>query len=228
MKQFLLTTILLCYSVTASAKTPVTIFWYDEKESGTAPSHMRYLVGDQFIRIDEGGKDDNYVLFDAAKKKIYSVNHYDRTLMVIEHEDWQAPKFEFKHEVSEKAMHDAPQVAGKTVHHYRVRGDRKICTDVQYVPGLFPQRMALLQQYQQVLSGQLVRSLNNTPKEMHTPCFLADQVYNGGEYYARGLPIQIWHSRGYARLLTNYEDAEVDDDLFQLPLDYSEYHPYSE
>jgi len=86
--------------------------------------------------------------------------------------------------------------------------------------------MAIMQAYQNVLTGEQVRLLANTPEDMRSPCFLADQVYNDGGYYARGLPVQIWHSRGYARILTDFQDQQVEQALFTVPEDYQVYHPH--
>lgn len=209
-----------------ASEVPVTVFWYQEKETGTPPSNMRYLVTDEFLRIDEGNGEDDYVLFDAALKTIYSVNRRDRTVLVITGQSWQMPEFEFDYSIDDQALPEAPEIAGKTVQRYRVRGDDTVCTEVHYVPGLYAKQMGLLKDYQTVLSGQQVKVLDNTPKEFHTPCFLADQVYNDGGYYARGLPVQVWHSRGYARMLVDYKDEEVNEDLFTLPEDYRHYQPF--
>jgi len=213
---------------TALADVPASVFWYQEKETGTDPSTMRYLVADKFMRIDEGNRDDDFILFDAAANTIYSINHADHTVLVINPHDWHMPSFEFNHQITDALLEDAPKIAGKPVRHYLVTGDDKVCTDVQYVPGLFPERMAIMQAYQNVLSGEQVRLLANTPEDMRSPCFLADQVYNDGDYYARGLPVQIWHSRGYARILTDFQDQQVEQALFTLPADYKRYQPYEQ
>ena len=217
----------MMFASVALAELPASVFWYQEKETGTAPSKMRYLVGDEFMRIDEGNESDNYVLFDATENIIYSINHNDRSVLVIEPHAWDMPEFDFDYEVTDVVMKGAPKIAGKTVQHYLVTGDDKVCTDVQYVPGLYSRRMALMHEYQQVLTGQQVRALPATPKELHTPCFLADQVYNDGGYYTRGLPVQIWHSRGYGRILVDFRDQPVAEALFTVPEDYRQFSPFS-
>lgn len=228
MKKTLFMAMACALSFQVQAEIAASVFWYQEKETGTEPSNMRYLVAAQYLRIDEGQVDDDYILFDAEKSTIYSVNQRDRTVMVIDSHQWRKPEFDFDYQVTEKALSEAPRIGGKTVHNYTVSGDHKVCTDVHLVPGLYPQQMALLQRYQQVLSGQQVRSLHATPDNMQTPCFLADQVYNDGAYYARGLPIQVWHSRGYGRLLIDYSDQKVSEQLFTLPDDFRLYEPFAQ
>ena len=80
-----------------------------------------------------------------------------------------------------------------------------------------------LQRFQRIISGKNIASLENTPEEYKTPCYLVDQVYNNGDYYSKGFPIQEWHSNEKRRQLMNYEDAEVDAAIFKIPEEYRQY-----
>lgn len=209
----------------AQAETDATVFWYEEQETGTSADLLRYVVSKDYIRIDNGHADDDFLLYDHSSKTIYSANHDDRTVMVIKNAPWTAPGFSFGHEVKNKILKDAPSIAGKNVESYQVFAEKELCADIQILPDTFIDEMKLFRDYQIIMSGQLVASLHNTPEEYHTPCFLLHQVYNQGEYYARGLPIQEWHSRGYMRMLKNYTHEKVSDELFKLPQGYTEYSP---
>lgn len=216
---WLLLTPLLAAQISAQA------FWYEELEQGLPPSLHRYLVTEHYLRIDSGQADDDYILFDAAKKTIYSVNHEDQTLLTIASKAWQLPDLKFKrHQVSEQ-LEDGPRLFGKTVSTYRLFANQELCTEIQLVPDLYIQSRAMFRDYQHVLSGQQVQTLFNTPEEMRSPCFLIDQVYNTGDYYDQGLPVQEWHSRGYARLLKDVQPLKVDEKLFSLPEKYRSYNP---
>lgn len=217
----------LFYSLPALASLDARVFWYEEKESGTDVIQVRYLVTDRYIRIDEGSADDNFILYDDSARQVLSINHADHTILVIDNSDWQVPHFSFEHKLEKATLEQAPEVAGKKVKSYQLRAGGETCTDVQYLPGMFPAQMALFKRYQQVLSAQQVRGLNNTPLDMQTPCFLLDQVYNEGDYYDLGLPIQLWHARGYAKILKSFDDIKVESQLFKLPDNYSRYYPYN-
>lgn len=224
MKSFYLFLVLGVSSL-VQAETDVAVFWYEEQETGTSADLLRYVVSKDFLRIDNGHSDDDFLLYDHNSKKIYSANHDDRTVMVIQNMAWTIPEFSFSHDVKIKTLKDAPQIAGKQVISYQVFAGKELCADIQLLPNSFSEEMKLFRDYQISLSGQLVASLHNTPKEYQTPCFLLHQVYNQGEYYSQGLPIQEWHGRGYMRILKNYTREKVSDDLFKLPKDYTEYSP---
>ena len=95
--------------------------------------------------------------------------------------------------------------------------------DIQLVPGLLPEVSKSLQSFQKIISAQQVNSLEKTLDEYQTPCYLVDQVYNKGDYYSKGLPVQEWHSNEKRRQLMNFEDAEVDAAIFEIPQEYRQF-----
>ncbi|TNF38643.1 MAG: hypothetical protein EP315_00980 [Gammaproteobacteria bacterium] len=207
------------------AETDATVFWYEEQEQGTDAVLMRYVVTEDFIRIDNGNVDDDFLLYDHAQKIVYSANHRDETVMVIKHIPWTTPEFSFHHEVKRKPLQGAPTIAGKQVESYRVFAEQTLCADIQLLPDMFVDEMKLFHDYQLTLSGQLVGSLHNTPEEYRTPCYLLHQVYNEGAYYNSGLPIQEWHERGYLRVLKNFTREKVSEALLKIPQHYKQYSP---
>ncbi len=200
---------------------------YDEVEQGAGLLQMRYLVNDRFMRIDNGQDKADFVLFDVNSRDVYSVNHEDRTLLKISYQQWQSPEFDFEVSESESELKDAPKINQQTVHQYQLKANGEVCTGVAYLKGLYLDEMKVFHLYQQTLSGQQVVSLDNTPKEFHTPCYLVDQVYHSGDYYLKGLPVQISYSRGYEKYLKHFEEVEVDAGLFVLPEGYKEFQPFA-
>ena len=87
-------------------------------------------------------------------------------------------------------------------------------------------RIEVLYEFQNVMSGQQVATLNNTPKEFQTPCFLVDQVFHKANYLKVGLPIQVSYSRGYSKFLKAIDESEIDSKLFLLPKNYEEILPF--
>ena len=201
-------------------------FYYQEKETGTPVSNMRYLITEDYMRIDEGNESDDFILFDTFENKIYSINHEDQTALEIDYHPWKLPNFGFSRKVVNSKMTEAPKVSGKFIQRYQVFGNEKLCTDVQYIPDVYPEQMKVFAKYQRVLSGQQVVVLDATPSDMQTACFLVDQVYNDGGFYKKGLPVQIWHSRGYARMLIDFKEETVKENLFELPGEYRTYKAF--
>ncbi len=197
---------------------------YKEQEEGVDPYLTRMTVSEYHLRIDDLTDASGYIVFDAKARKIYSVSHQDRAILVISENSFKRPVISDKLVTQDKTLDDAPEVAGKKVHDYRVElstnDGKQLCTSIQYVPGLLPEVGNMLHAYQQLVSGNAVKTLSNTPVEMQTPCILSDQVYNQGEYYTRGLPILEWHSNGRQRYLESYKPVQIDARLFELPKHY--------
>lgn len=211
-------------SFTAAAQNIKSlVLHYDEIEQGVGSQSTRYIVNKDFLRIDDGNNQSDYILFDVKQKTIYSINHEDQTILKIENNLWHSPKFDFRFETQQILMQDSPKILNKAVYSYLVKADDIVCTQVSLVKGMYPAGMQVLYQYQQVLSGQQVATLKNTPKEMHTPCFLVDQIYHTGDYYKVGLPVHISYSRGYEKFLKSFEESQFDFNLFKKPEGYSEY-----
>lgn len=228
MKKILSLILMLLLTETVLAKNIKTLaLYYEEVEEGVGAQTMRYLINEEFIRIDNGDPKADFILFDVNKKTIFSVNHEDQTILKINNYPWKQPEFDFKTTVIEKPMLEAPKIFNKTVFNYQAKAEKAVCTQVFLIKDTYPEQMQTLYLYQQVLSGQQVTTLKSTPKELQTPCFLVDQVYHAGEYYLSGLPVQITYSRGYAKLLKDIKPLEVDTGLFKLPKDYSDYKLFS-
>lgn len=200
-----------------------TVFFYEEQEIGVAPGIVRYVVTDQYLRIDNGHADDDFILFDIKEKTIFNVNRIDRTILMIKKHAWDTPEFKFKKNITRKKLDDAPKIEGKSIIDYAVDADDKLCARYQLLPDVFKKERDVFLEYQYVLSGQQVKMLSNTPEEYQTPCFMLDQIYNDGQYLSIGLPVQEWHERGYIKLLKDYGQKEINETIFILPKDFEKY-----
>lgn len=204
---------------------------YIEREPGTDDYETTMLISDRYIRIDETGEDSGFIIYDDRKKIIYSVGHQDKSILVINQHKFSEKNSPVKASVEYFQLADAPTVSDKHVFNYRVFVNtgagvvdkEETCTDIQLVEGLLPEVRGILQNYQKVVSGQQVKMTDNKITEMQTSCFYADQIYNAGAYYEKGLPIQEWHSNERSKMLTAYKKVSVTLDKFNIPEDYRQF-----
>lgn len=200
---------------------------YQEHEPGVDSYEVRMLVSKRFLRVDETDDDSGYIIYDDKLKTIYSVSHFDKKILVIKSSAFSAKDSGVKSSVEYLQLTDAPKVSGKNMFNYRVHtGDKQsgeTCSDIQLVEGLLPEVTAILKNYQQVISGQQVKLVKKTIKEVQTACYLVDQIYNDGLYYDKGLPIQEWHSNDKSRILLDYKKVMIKAHLFDLPAGYSRF-----
>lgn len=211
---------------TGDAITSATRLVYQELEDGVDAFENRYLFTQRYLRIDDPEDASGYILFDVDEGKIFSVSHFDRTILVIPEYPLKEVPGTFHDGIDFEKLPEAPPIDGRPVYTYRASAaapgdaEMQVCADIQLVPGLLPAAAGMLRRYMQVMSSQQQMNLEKTPADMRTPCMLQDQVFNEGAYYDRGLPIQEWHSNGKRRLLRDFGRVDVDASLFALPPDY--------
>lgn len=214
-------------AINAAEQTKAVRLDYQEFEESVEPYKVTYTVTSDYIRIDDESDNSGYILFDIKENKIFSVSHFDKSILVIEEYPQADFKPDFKFDINYQAVDDAPKISGKTVYSYRVSAitsaSSETCMDIQLVPGLLPEVATSLQSFQKIVSGQHVANLQETPEEFRTPCYLIDLVYNKGDYYSMGLPVAEWHSNGKMRQLLNFEETEVEARVFNLPAEYRQY-----
>ncbi len=204
---------------------------YIEREPGTDEYEVTMLVSDRYIRIDETGEDSGYIIYDDKKKVIYSVAHQDKSTLVIHQHAFSEKDSPVQPKVEYLQLADAPMVSGKNIYNYRVFVNtgagvidkEETCTEIQLVEDILPEVRKILLNYQKVVSGQQVKMVDNKITEMQTSCFYADQIYNTGAYYKKGLPIQEWHSNERSKILTTYNKISVDPDKFKIPENYRQF-----
>jgi hypothetical protein len=200
---------------------------YKEVEQGVDPYNVIYTVSDRFLRIDDESDSSGYIVYDNRISKVYSVSHQDRSILVIPKYETRELKADFDINIDYEVLPMAPKIAGKPVYNYRVSAVTSVttetCMDIQLVPGLLPEVAGTLRAFQQLIAGQQLMNLEATLEDFRTPCYLVDQVYNEGDYYSKGLPIQEWHSNERMRQLLNFENVKVDPALFDIPEDYRQF-----
>lgn len=224
LKNIIISFFLVGFFSAVHAEGNATIVQFTERETGIDAYPVRYVITKDLLRIDDNNDDGDYVLYDDKKRIIYSVNHGDSTILVINNREWTMPEFKFARNVSYQKLENAPAINGKSVFTYWLSAGETVCSEAQVVEGFLKNESDLLKRYKQTLSAEQVTSLVATPEDMRTPCMLVDQVYNLGSVYTKGFPIQQWHANGLQRIMTSYKTAvEVAGKLFELPEDYKRY-----
>ena len=224
----LLSILLPLVSTAGSVHTPVPdgiILAYEEQEAGVEAYTVRVLVVPGYLRMDDGHDDDDFMLFDRTSQTIFSINHEDRGILVIEPAapggDEHAPPPDLNLDVEKTEDKNVPPVAGRTPEIYRFTADGETCLEAVVVPGLLPQAVQALGEYDRLLAERQRSTLDNTPVEFRTPCYLSRYIYAPGKQLEKGLPIQEWDSSGYRRSLTDFRDkVSIDAELFKLPSGY--------
>ncbi len=199
---------------------------YIEREQGVDEYETIMLVSDRYIRIDQMGDDSGFIIYDDKNKIIFSVSHNDQSVLVIKEYVFTEKDSPVRHKLEYLQLTDAPTISGKNIFNYRLyttEGYEETCTEIQLVENLLPEVTGLLRNYQKIVSGQQVKITDNKINDIQTACYFVDQIYNAGEYYEKGLPVQEWHSNEHSKTLTSYKKISVNKEKFTIPENYRQF-----
>ena len=235
-QKYILMNVLLIFSVVVNADDKNDILdniqsvyqlSYIEREPGVDDYEISMLVSDRFIRVDEAGEDSGFIIYDDKDKAIYSVSHADQSVLVIKEHVFSEKNSPVKPEIEYLELADAPTVSGQNIYNYRIYigegANEETCTEIQLVENILPEVRKLLRNYQNIVSGQQVKMVDNKITDIQTACYYADQIYNTGAYYEKGLPIQEWHSNERSKVLVSYKKVNITKDKFNIPVKYRQF-----
>lgn len=198
-----------------------TVLHYAEQEPGGEPFRTRMIVTARYLRIDEGGESKDFLLFDRREKTLYSVNAADTRILVMPAKTVNVVSpVKLEHQV-ERDKEVFPAVDGKKVAHYTLLTNRKPCYDLFAAEGMLPVAVQALREYREALAGQQVAVLSAMPKDLQTPCDLANNVFAPARYLDYGLPIRLNETGVRTSELVDFQtDFDAVPGLFELPASY--------
>jgi hypothetical protein len=209
----------------AAERPLATVLWYAEQERGGEPYRARYIVSDAFVRVDDGNDTGGFALLDRERRRIYNVVPETDSVLTMDGTGAapEAPEG-LGVEVRESHDEDAPLLQGRRAVTLELRAAGELCESAVVAPGLLTDVSAAFAEFYQVLAVQQIRTLENTPAEFRTPCFLARYLYGGDFHAAEGLLLLEWSGAEDRRELLDYdEEVAVDPALFVVP---AELRPY--
>jgi hypothetical protein len=202
---------------------PATILWYAEQESGIDPYRVRYIVTQDFLRSDDGVNNADFLLFDRQQKAIYSVVGENRSILQIDGSaETPAAPPELAMRVDRRADAKAPKVGGRTPVTLELSTGDSLCKSAVIAPGFLEDVRQAFREFSHVIAAQQARTMNNTPPELRTHCFLARYLYAHDFHLAEGMFLAEWSPDGERRELVDIEEnMAVPASLFVIPDDYT-------
>lgn len=218
--------IVICLSFSPKALTAQTLdvamLLYEEQEAGTDVYPVRILVGDKHLRIDDGYDQGDYILLDRTSRRLYSVNHAERNILVV-HSRVTEKQLPADLVLTQKETADAtaPTIQGKIPVNRQLLANGELCLQVVVVPDLMDAAVSGMAEYAQVLGSRQLKNLDGLPESVKTPCYLSRYVYAPARHLRNGLPLIERDTSGYYRSLLNYKLSEsVSAAIFALPDSY--------
>jgi len=207
-----------------------TVLLFQEREMGVPPYGSRVIVTREYLRMDDGNDQGDFLLYDRRTRNIFSVAHEDQTVFEISfHPVEIEPPFKLDLVTKSEVDESAPSIGGQRAVHTTFSINSKRCFDVVSISGVLDDATLALGEYATALSGEQARNLHKTPVEFQDPCMLSNLIFHTAEHTRLGFPIQEWSYSGYSRELMDYRlDYPAADQLFMVPPDYRRYKLDSE
>ena len=218
----------LAWPAMVAAEDVEAVMLLYQRQDGGGPAYLsRFLVTPEYMRIDSGEAQGDYVLFDRENRVIRSVTHQDGSVLEIRHREVTVDSpVELALSEERADQGGMPPIGGTVPTRHLLRANDRRCYEVVAVPGLLDAAVEARREYRQVLAGEHARTVNSLPADMQDACNLATHTFAPVRHLEYGLPIQERGHDGFSRTLMDYDPAtEVDTALFTLPDDYVRYAP---
>jgi hypothetical protein len=198
----------------AQSDTMIEVNFMDQQQN-SGGYVTRFLVTDDYLRMDFGQDREDYVLFDRKAQRIYSVTHDQRQVLLIEPSEVTVPKPE-KWELTEDVLGDE---RGKRTFDIVVNGTH--CSRITAVRGFLPEVAQAMSDYYALMSGAQSATYLATPPELRHPCDLARLVLEPRRWLAGGVPLHETNIDGTVRRLLDYQTGlPVRRGVFVVPESY--------
>jgi hypothetical protein len=205
------------------AQKLAVLLLYRIESPGEEAYFNRLLSTPAFLRLDKGAQDRGYILYDRQQRVIYSVDHEERSILVIDPPPLtqelkaQAPAIELQ--VVETA--DVPKVKNIKPQQWRLSAAGQTCRDAFVLPGLMSGAVAAYGEYLQVLARQQALALASIPVELQDDCDNAVHIHAATALMEKGLILKSWDSGGHQQELIDFRsEFSVSIGDFELPENY--------
>ncbi len=198
---------------------------FSESEPGIDPYSTRYLLSDDYLRLDDGSDEGDFILFDLKTRVIHSFNHEDKTHLKIEPRVIQAIDYALDFKIKKTPMTQAPAIEGNRRVGYELKANGDTCKHVVSLEGLMPELISVLRDYELVLAEQAKTTLSRVPAAYREPCYMANNYLYVDAYLDGGFPVQVIDYMGKQKKMMSYRPVLKSEQLIQFPQGYRIYKP---
>lgn len=185
---------------------------YVDQDAGDPPYLTRILVTPDFMRMDSGEDDGDFILLDRRRHKLTNVMHDNKLAMVFT--PGTLP----------------PKPAGwkpKLVTHQAVKGTQRFsltvnglaCNEGVAAKGAAPDVARAMAELKSILAATQYRVWRDSPREMQHDCDLVNQVWDSSATLRLGLPLEERDFRGRTRQFESESNPLLKPELFRVPSD---------
>ena len=197
---------------TAHAADMIALRYLDQ-DPGMPAVLTRILVTPDFMRMDGGVDEDDYVLVDRRQRKVINVMHEHKMAMVFNSgklppkpSDWQ-PRL------------DTQKTGRGGVVGFSLKVGDVVCSKGEAAQQAAPDAARAMAEMKAILASMQYRVWTETPASLQHNCDLANQVWETGATLKLGLPLKEQEFNGRTRIFESESRQPLKPKLFRIPAD---------
>lgn len=183
---------------------------YVDQDPGDPPYLTRILVTPDFMRMDDGNDDGDFVLLDRRQRQVTNITRANKLAMVFTPGTLPPKPAGWKPRL---AVHPA---APGTQRFSLVLKD-VVCSEGVAARAAAPDAARAMAELKSVLAAMQYRVWKASPRELQHDCDLANQVWASGATLELGLPLEEREFTGRTRQLESESKQPLQPELFRVP-----------
>lgn len=183
---------------------------YVDQDPGTPSYLTRILVTSNFMRMDGGEDDGDFILLDRRQRKVINITRDNKLALVFTSgtlpprpADW-------------KARLDVHKAARGT-QRFSLTVNGMVCSEGVAAQGAAPDAARAMAELKAILAATQYRVWQETPVDMQHNCDLANHVWDSGATLTLGLPLEERDFTGRTRKFESETRKTLQPGLFRMP-----------
>lgn len=202
--------IVLVACVGTAQAADMSVVRYLDQDPGDPAYATRLLVTPEFLRMDGGEDDGDFVLLDRRQRQVISVMHGNRLAMVFVPGKVPAPPPSWKARLAAQAGTPGTQ-------RYRLTVNGAVCSEGVAARRAAPDVARALAELKFVLAATQYRVWKDSPRALQHDCDLANQVWEADATLKLGLPLEEREFTGRTRQFESETREPLRPELFRVP-----------
>jgi hypothetical protein len=187
----------------------MTVLRYLDQDPGDPPYLTRILVTPDFMRMDGGEDEGDFILLDRRQRQVINIMHGNKLAMVFTPGPMPPRPANWSARLTTQPAADGTQRFSLSV-------KQVVCSDGVAGRGA-PDAARAMAELKAILAATQYRVWKDSPRELQHDCDLANQVWESGATLKLGLPLEEREFTGRTRQFESESSQPVQPELFRVP-----------
>ena len=184
---------------------------YVDQYPGSPAALTRILVTPDFMRMDGGVDEDDFVLVDRRQRKVINIMHEHKMAMVFKPGKLPPKPAHWKSRL------DTQNTERSGVMGFTLSVGDVVCSKGTAAPRAAPDAARAMAEMKAILASLQYSVWTETPASLQHDCDLANQVWETGTTLKLGLPLEEQEFTGRKRVFESESRQPLKSKLFRVP-----------